>query len=88
MDTAAVTMQVSKDLTITFTRASDAPDHQSKTWFIPCFTSKYDRVGVSEGYKKELEVIGVGYRATATGQQLELALGYSHPIVIEASSRN
>jgi len=40
-------------------------------------------VGVSEGYKKELEVIGVGYRATATGQLLELALGYSHPIVIE-----
>jgi large subunit ribosomal protein L6 len=30
-----------------------------------------------------LEVIGVGYRATATGQLLELALGYSHPIVIE-----
>jgi large subunit ribosomal protein L6 len=40
-------------------------------------------VGVSEGYKKELEVIGVGFRATATGQLLELALGYSHPIVFE-----
>ena len=40
-------------------------------------------VGVSEGYKKELEVIGVGFRATATGQMLELALGYSHPIVFK-----
>jgi large subunit ribosomal protein L6 len=40
-------------------------------------------VGVSEGYKKELEVIGVGYRANATGQQLELALGYSHAIILE-----
>jgi large subunit ribosomal protein L6 len=39
--------------------------------------------GVSEGYKKEMEVIGVGYRATTAGQQLELALGYSHPIIFE-----
>lgn len=40
-------------------------------------------VGVSEGYKKELELIGVGYRATNKGQLLELMLGYSHPIIIE-----
>ena len=39
-------------------------------------------VGVSEGYKKELELVGVGYRATATGQVLELALGYSHAIYL------
>ncbi len=37
-------------------------------------------IGVSEGYKKELELVGVGYRATSQGQLLELALGYSHPI--------
>ncbi len=37
-------------------------------------------VGVSEGYKKQLELVGVGYRATNQGQLLELALGYSHPI--------
>jgi len=36
--------------------------------------------GVSEGYKKELEVIGVGFRAAVTDGVLELALGYSHPI--------
>jgi len=40
-------------------------------------------IGVSEGFKKELEVIGVGYRANATGQMLELALGFSHPYVFE-----
>jgi len=40
-------------------------------------------VGVSSGYKKELEVVGVGYRAEAKGQQLELSLGYSHDIIIE-----
>jgi large subunit ribosomal protein L6 len=39
--------------------------------------------GVSEGYKKELELVGVGYRAEAKGQQLELSLGYSHEIIIE-----
>lgn len=37
-------------------------------------------VGVSEGYKIEQELIGVGYRANAKGQTLELALGHSHPI--------
>lgn len=36
-------------------------------------------VGVSEGFKKELEIIGVGYRASLNGKILELALGYSHP---------
>ena len=39
--------------------------------------------GVSTGYKKELELVGVGYRATATGQVLELSLGYSHAIYIK-----
>lgn len=40
-------------------------------------------VGVSEGYRKEMELVGVGYRASATGQVLELALGYSHAIYIK-----
>lgn len=40
-------------------------------------------VGVSEGYKKEMELVGVGYRATATGQVLELSLGYSHAIYLK-----
>ncbi len=40
-------------------------------------------VGVSEGYKKEMELVGVGYRATSTGQVLELALGFSHAIYIK-----
>ena len=39
--------------------------------------------GVTNGYKKELELVGVGFRAQAAGQQLTLALGYSHPIIIE-----
>jgi large subunit ribosomal protein L6 len=40
-------------------------------------------VGVSEGFTKELELVGVGYRASNQGQKLDLALGYSHNIVLE-----
>ena len=38
-------------------------------------------VGVSEGYKKELELVGVGYRVSNTGNVMELALGFTHPIL-------
>lgn len=37
-------------------------------------------IGVSDGFTKELELVGVGYRASNSGQLLELTLGYSHPI--------
>ena len=40
-------------------------------------------VGVSEGYKKELELVGVGYRASNQGNIIELALGYTHSIFIQ-----
>jgi len=42
-------------------------------------------VGVSEGFTKELELVGVGYRASNQGQKLDLALGFSHNIVIEVA---
>jgi len=40
-------------------------------------------VGVTDGYRKGLEIVGVGYRAQKTGDKLVLALGYSHPIEID-----
>ena len=40
-------------------------------------------IGVSEGYKKELELVGVGYRVTNTGNILEFSLGYTHPIFLQ-----
>jgi len=40
-------------------------------------------VGVTDGYRKGLEIVGVGYRAQKTGEKLVLALGYSHPIEID-----
>jgi large subunit ribosomal protein L6 len=39
--------------------------------------------GVTEGYKKDLELVGVGYKAANTGNTLDLALGYSHNIIFE-----
>jgi large subunit ribosomal protein L6 len=42
-------------------------------------------IGVSEGYKKTLKLIGTGYRVTAKGQGLSLAVGFSHPIEVDAT---
>ena len=42
--------------------------------------------GVTEGWKKELDIVGVGYRAEMKGKQVVLALGYSHPIVYDVPS--
>lgn len=40
--------------------------------------------GVSEGYEKSLEIVGVGYRAVLKGKDLEMQLGYSHPVLVKA----
>ncbi|WP_018601822.1 50S ribosomal protein L6 [Mycobacterium sp. 155] len=40
--------------------------------------------GVTEGYTRKMEIFGVGYRVVAKGSNLEFALGYSHPVLIEA----
>jgi large subunit ribosomal protein L6 len=40
--------------------------------------------GVTSGYTKTLEIVGTGYRVTARGSNLEFALGYSHPVMVEA----
>ncbi|WP_435299401.1 50S ribosomal protein L6 [Timonella sp. A28] len=40
--------------------------------------------GVTQGYEKKLEIVGTGYRVTAKGQDLEFALGFSHPVIISA----
>lgn len=70
---------------VIFSRESDAPSHRAKHGLYRVLINNMI-TGVSEGFKKELEIVGVGYRATATGQTLELALGYSHPIILELPS--
>lgn len=68
-----------KDGEILVSRSSDAKNDRSLHGL---YRSLIDNMitGVTEGYKKELEVIGVGYRATFNGGVLELNLGFSHPI--------
>lgn len=41
-------------------------------------------VGVSEGFEKKLQLVGVGYRASLKGKDLEMQLGFSHPVVVQA----
>ena len=67
---------------ITFVRETEAPKDRSKHGLYRALIQNMI-TGVSDGFKKEMEVIGVGFRATAVGQQLELALGVSHGIVFE-----
>jgi len=81
---SCVTLTI-EDNVITFNRESDAPNHRAKHGLYRALVNNMI-TGVSEGYKKEMEVIGVGYRATATGQILELSLGYSHAIILELPS--
>ena len=64
---------------INLERASDAKDHRAKHGLSRALINNMV-VGVSEGYKIEQELHGVGYRANNKGQILELLLGYSHPI--------
>lgn len=71
-----------KDGHVEVSRPSDDREHRAQHGLYRALIHNMV-VGVSEGYKKEMELVGVGYRATATGQVLELALGYSHAIYIK-----
>jgi large subunit ribosomal protein L6 len=67
---------------VTLSRSSDHKDVRSKHGLYRSLVNNMV-TGVSTGWKRELEMIGVGYRCKATGQQLELTLGFSHPIIFE-----
>ena len=75
-----VSFDVSSD-TIIVKRNSESKDHKSKHGLYRSLVSNMV-TGVSEGFTLELELVGVGYRATSSGQKLDLALGYSHTIVM------
>ncbi|WP_027962363.1 50S ribosomal protein L6 [Halomonas halodenitrificans] len=60
-----------------------APSQSAKTWAMAGTTRALVQnlvTGVSEGFTKTLEIVGVGYRAQAKGQTLNLSLGFSHPV--------
>ncbi len=67
---------------LTVSRPSDNREHRSQHGLYRALINNMV-VGVSTGYRKEMELVGVGYRANATGQVLELSLGFSHAIYIK-----
>jgi large subunit ribosomal protein L6 len=67
---------------LTVERASESKEHKAKHGLYRALI--YNMMeGVSKGWTKELELVGVGYRASNQGQKLDLALGFSHNIVLD-----
>ncbi|GGG25738.1 50S ribosomal protein L6 [Dokdonia pacifica] len=76
-----ITIKV-EDGTVTLERPSDKKDVRAKHGLYRSLIFNMIE-GVSKGWTKELELIGVGYRASNQGQKLDLAVGFSHNIVFE-----
>ncbi|HLU23930.1 50S ribosomal protein L6 [Lederbergia graminis] len=72
-----------EDNVITVTRPSDAKEHRSLHGTTRSLISNMVE-GVSKGFEKSLELVGVGYRAQKQGNKLVLNVGYSHPVEFEA----
>ena len=72
-----------KDGQITVERPSDRGEHRSIHGLTRTLLANMVQ-GVTEGFEKRLEIQGVGYRAALKGKDLELAVGYSHPVLINA----
>ena len=85
-----LTQDVSPDMTVeledgvvTVARPTDRGPHRALHGLTRSLVQNMV-IGVTEGYEKHLELQGVGYRAQSKGKGIELALGYSHPVVVEA----
>ncbi|MDY0088347.1 MAG: 50S ribosomal protein L6 [Coriobacteriia bacterium] len=72
-----------RDGDIIVTRPSDNRSHRSLHGLTRSLIANMV-TGVSEGFSKNLQIVGVGYRAQLKGPDLELALGFSHPVVVKA----
>ncbi len=70
--------------TVTVERSSDNKEERAKHGLYRALVNNMIE-GVSKGWTKELELVGVGYRASNQGQKLDLALGFSHNIVIDVA---
>ena len=74
-----------KDGQVIFTRPTDQIRHRAMHGLYRALVGNLVK-GVTDGYKKELELVGVGFKAANTGNILDLALGYSHNIIFEVPS--
>lgn len=74
-----------KDGELTVERPSESKQHKALHGLYRALINNMI-VGTSEGFEKKLELVGVGYRASHSGQRLELSLGFSHGITLELPS--
>ncbi len=78
-----VTLSQNEDGDVVVDRANDERDARSRHGLVRSLIANM-MTGVTEGYSKALELVGVGYRAQARGRDLELQVGFSHPVTVEA----
>ena len=85
-----LTQELSRDMTVkvddgvlTVERPTDRGPHRALHGLTRSLVQNMV-IGVTDGYEKHLEIQGVGYRAQSKGKGIELALGYSHPVMVEA----
>lgn len=81
---SGISLELNNDL-LSLKRDSESKDHKSKHGLYRALIANMVE-GVSKGFTKELELVGVGYRANSQGQKLDLSLGFSHNIIFEIAS--
>ena len=78
----ALTIEQAEDNSIVVTRPDDERESRAQHGLTRTLINNMV-IGVSEGYSKTLELVGVGYRAAVKGDKLEMNLGFSHPVIVE-----
>ncbi len=78
---AGVTLKVTGQV-LNVERADDSRENRSKHGMLRALVANMVK-GVTDGFERKLEINGVGYRAEVAGQKLNMALGYSHPVVFD-----
>lgn len=79
---SALTIEQAEDNSIVVTRPDDERENRAQHGLTRTLINNMV-IGVSEGYSKTLELVGVGYRAAVKGDKLEMNLGFSHPVIVE-----
>jgi large subunit ribosomal protein L6 len=77
-----ITIERAEDGTLVVTRPNDERESRSRHGLTRTLVANMV-TGVTDGYEKTLEIVGVGYRVTAKGSSLEFALGFSHPVTVD-----
>ena len=79
---SALTIEQAEDNSIVVSRPDDERENRAQHGLTRTLINNMV-IGVSEGYSKTLELVGVGYRAAVKGDKLEMNLGYSHPVIMD-----